>query len=190
MWKFLGLGSRLRVFVAAAIVTLTATGCQSPGESPADTFGSSRAAVAEGADYPILPDATLIASFHEHRSTFEQLRQMILADSRLHRVDEDRTEPKDPAAAGVSPERIAEYRRLLREIGCPGGIIAYGNRHGDIYFISGHRNILLAASTKVYCYLKNAPASTVTDTSALRVGDDEQAYRHIEGHWYIYWTGF
>jgi hypothetical protein len=176
----------MRAFAAAAILVLTATGCQSPGNG----FGHNRAEVAEGTDHPILPDSALISSFHEHRSAFERLRQMIVADSKLHRVSEDQTDPQDPAAADVSPERIAEYRRLLQVIGCPGGFVAQGGHHRSIYFISGHCNLLIAASTKGYCYLKKGPASTVTDTSTLRVGDDEDAYRRIEDHWYIFWKGF
>lgn len=181
---FQALATPTPVFVATAVVSLMSTGCQSP-----DVVLFGRADLAEGAYHPILPDAALIASFHEHRSTFEQLRQMIETDSKLHRVREDRTDPKDPAEAGVSPERNAEYRRLLRVIGCPAGLVASPRRH-EIYFDSGHYNLLIAAAKKGYCYLKNPPPSTVTSTSELRVGDDEQVFRHIEGHWYIYWFGF
>jgi hypothetical protein len=101
-------------------------GCasQSKQSSPATTqdpdAGTAflRLIAAEDAKNPILPDEDLLASFQKFRTTFEQLQQMIATDSKLYRVDEDWTDPRDPRDAGVSSARTAKYRRLLAEAGC------------------------------------------------------------------------
>jgi hypothetical protein len=147
-------------------------------------------AIAAGdAQHPIWPDDFLIAAFRQHRSTFEELRQMILADSRLRRVDEDWTDPRDPATIGISPERIAEYRRLFAEVGCGRGFAKYNWRPG-IYFISAATGMAASGGyLKGYCFLQTAPVSIVTNTATYmppHVADDYEIFRPIEGHWYIY----
>jgi len=164
-------------------------GCASHDQSAQQAAEFSRI-IAEGdANHPILPDDVLISAFQQHHSTFEELRQMIATDSKLHRVDEDWTDPKDPAEVGISPERIAEYRRLLAEVGCSRGFIAYPTRPG-IYFISGARGLVVAGSTKGYCCLESALPLVVTNTetySPPHAGDDFEVFRPIEGHWYIWY---
>ena len=137
---------------------------------------------------PILPDETLIRNFQQHRSTFEELRQMIVADSGLHRVDDDWTDPADPATVDVSPERIADYRRLLTEVGCRRGF-EHGSATPGIYFISGAKGLAVAGQTKGYCYLETTPAPIVTNTatySSPQTYEEYEVYRPIESHWYIY----
>ncbi len=181
----------MRAFLTAVTVILMATGCQSKSERRATTEFD-RAIAAQDAKYPILSDAALIAAFDRHRATFEQLHEMIVSDSKLHRVDEDWTDPAVPAEAGVSPGRVAEYRRLLEAIECRRGFAAYPARPG-IYFISGCHGLAVAGSTKGYCYLEAAPAASVTNTATWRpahAGDDYEVFRHIEGHWYVYFDCF
>jgi hypothetical protein len=149
-------------------------------------------AIAAGdAQHPIWPDDLLIAAFRQHRSTFEELRQMILADSRLRRVDEDWTDPRDPTTIGVSPERIATYRRLFSEVGCGRGFGA--DPTGGIDFISGSSGLVVAGASKGYCYLESPPSLTVTNTATYRpphATEDYKVFRPIEGHWYLYFSSW
>jgi hypothetical protein len=137
----------------------------------------------------IWPDDLLLAAFQQHRSTFEQLHQMIVTDSQLHRVGEDWTDPRDPATIGISPERIAEYRKLLATVGCGAGFAEYPWRPG-IHFISAATGMAASGGyVKGYCYLENAPTSVVTNTAAYNpphAGDDYVVFHPIEGHWYVY----
>jgi hypothetical protein len=136
------------------------------------------------AQNPILPDEDLIAEFQKHRATFEQLQQMIATDSTLHRVDNDWTDP----SPGVSPERIAQYRQLLQEVGCRRGFCAYPGRPG-MYFISAAQGTVASSLTKGYYYFEGTPPLLVTNTSAYSPKngvDSYEVFRPIEGHWYVY----
>jgi hypothetical protein len=167
-------------------------GCASHDESSQEAAEFSRIIAAEDAKHPILPDETLIHNFQQHRSTFEELRQMIVADPSLHRVDDDWTDPADPATVGISPERIAEYRRLLTEVGCRRGF-ERGLATPGIYFISGTKGLAVAGQTKGYCYFETSPAPIVTNTatySSPETYEEYEVYRPIEGHWYIYFDSY
>jgi hypothetical protein len=149
-----------------------------------------RLIAAEDAKNPILPDDDLIASFQKHRTTFEQLQQMIATDYKLHRVDEDWTDPRDAKDAGISPSRIAEYRRLLTEVGCRRGFDAF-TWHKGIYFISAAQGTVVASQDQGYYYYEGTPDPVVTNTASYRAEqtlDSYKAYRHIDGHWYVYYA--
>src|SRR5690242_14414693 len=73
-------------------------------------------------------DDQMLRNFQEHRAAFEKLRDMILEDRDLQRVDRDWTDPADPATIGITSQRIAEYRKLFRELGIARGFQAYGDR--------------------------------------------------------------
>jgi hypothetical protein len=144
----------------------------------------------QSAKYPMLSDEDLIAAFQKHRATFEQLRQMIATDSKLHRVDVDWTDPSDPKDAGVSTTRIIQYRQLLDESGCRRGFEASPAQPG-IYFISSALGTVASSLTKGYYYSEEPPESVVTNTmtySPTHPEDSYEVFRHIDGHWYIYFN--
>ena len=62
-------------------------------------------------------DVAMTANLMANRATFDRLLAMIQEDRGLLRVDVDWTDPADPEQAGISPARIAEYRRLMQAIG-------------------------------------------------------------------------
>jgi hypothetical protein len=149
-----------------------------------------RLIAAEDAKNPILKDEDLIASFQKHRAKFDQLQQMIATDSKLHRVDEDWTDPHDPKDAGVSTIRIENYRRLLVEAGCRRGFAAFPGRPG-IYFISAAQGTVASSLTQGYYYSEGAPQYVVSNTmkySPKHPEDSYEVFRHIDGHWYIYFN--
>ena|SRR5258708_26889518 len=133
------------------------------------------------------PDDILLANFCKHRKEFEELHRMAATDTNLFRVDASRTDPPDATSAGVSPRRVAAYRKLLYNVGCPGGLMAFPARPG-IRFISSSRGLLNRGSSKGFCYLEPPPVETVTNTAtdkSLKPGP-YVVYRHIDGAWYLF----
>ena len=108
----------------------------------------------------------------------------------LERVDVDWTEPGDPTAIGVGPERVAHYRWLMREVGVPRGFYAFEPRD-QISFMAYASGLSIRGQSKSYVW---SPSGAFTDA---RVVDDLDAvwrsgqrrvwdYRHIDGPWYLH----
>ena len=68
------------------------------------------------ADTPHKSDQELIANFKTNEAEFNQLLQMVMADKRLHRVDDNWTDPSDPKTIGIPDERIAVIQCSARWI--------------------------------------------------------------------------
>jgi hypothetical protein len=132
-------------------------------------------------------DEALVQDFYRHREVFHDLVEMISSDKKLYRVDEDWTEPRDPSGVGVSKERIAQYRRLLRRIGCRRGFIAYPTRPG-IFFVRSTKGLATGGASHGICYLEVPPVSVVTNALSYRPNhtNSYEVFRHIEGRWYVY----
>src|SRR5262245_6811361 len=77
-------------------------------------------------------DEAMIAHFNAKRAVFERLVAMAEQDPRLERLASDFSKPEDPAAAGISPERLALYRTLFKEAGTP---LGFYNFTGSIQFV-------------------------------------------------------
>ena len=71
------------------------------------------------------PDQTLIDNFQSHKSEFDQLLHMFLADKALGRVAYDFTRPENPQSIGISQERLKEYRGLFDKLDLSAGIEGY-----------------------------------------------------------------
>jgi hypothetical protein len=133
-------------------------------------------------------DEAMIAHWRKKRTTFEQLAAMMTKDGTLKRLGRDWSEPDDPGTIGIPPERIALYRRLLRDA----DIISashYGPQIAFIYFTSG---ITVAGSAKSFCY--GPPPDSADeidgDLDAARRGlRDFRLQRHIEGDWWLQYHG-
>ena len=139
-----------------------------------------------------LPDSQLIANFQEKKADFEHLRQMILEDEGLTRVDVDWTEPRDPQTVGISSERIAEYRKMFRRLGTPRGFSATRGR-SNIEFIASSQGFVTHGSHKSYAYLRDRPDTLLDSLDGFIEPSKKRAvgtgYRHIEGNWYLYFYG-
>jgi hypothetical protein len=139
-------------------------------------------------------DAQMIANFQKHQNDFERLRQMVLEDKGLIRVDDDWTEPHDPQTIGIKPERIAQYRSLFKQVGIPRGFSSAADRK-DIEFIDTTKGMLDHGSFKGYVYLKSRPKKLLDNLDTLEsqkmpdgVGKKWiQGYRLIEGNWFLYY---
>ena len=134
-------------------------------------------------------DAQMLANFQKHKNDFELLRQMVLEDKGLTRVDDDWTNPHDPQTIGVKPERIAQYRNLFRELDIPRGFSAAAERDA-IRFIATTAGMLDHGSFKGYVYLKSPPKKFLDNLDALSSQKMlEEGYRRIEGKWFLYYDG-
>jgi hypothetical protein len=172
--------------LAIAFMMIVMVGCAS--KATLEMSEAEKWEAADEAKNPILPDEDLIAAFQQHRATFELLLRMIAADSKLHRVDCDWTDPQNPKDAGVSPERISEYRQLLDEVGCHRGFEVFPARPG-IYFISAAQGTVVNSLTKGFYYFEGTPDTIVTNTETYIPKAQEysfEIFRHIDGHWYVY----
>jgi|SRR5256885_12122541 len=135
-------------------------------------------------------DGAMIANLARNRATFERLLAMIHEDRGLERVDVDWTRPEDPASIGVSPERIATYRRLMREIGVMRGFYAFEPRD-EVSFMAYAAGLSIRGQSKSYVW---SPSGEFQDAgmvesldAAWRSGHRRLwTYRHVEGPWYLH----
>src|SRR5262245_867692 len=83
-------------------------------------------------------DQQLIANFHRHQADLERLITMFKADKGLGRVGDSFTRPNHPDIVGVTPERIAEYRKLCAVVAARDCIEGYDATFDRLYEASGH----------------------------------------------------
>ena len=154
-------------------------------------------------------DEAMISNFDDHREQFESLRGMMQADKGLQRIDFDWTKPDDPATVGVPPERLEQYRGLCKKVGLERGVEAVGDSATRVAFLASCRGLSVSGSSKSYVWLSTPPEPTdgrlvVLDVDAyVRQRQEERAryfkahqrvmsghvdaYRHIEGNWYLHY---
>ena len=139
-------------------------------------------------------DAELVARFQSHRAQIDSLVGMIQSDKMLRRVDDDWTEPRDPAAVGISSQRIADYRKIFVAIECPRGFI-YNPQTGTITLVAWAVGLAVSGSSKVFVFNPTDPTPLVADLDTYRKhGKPDQrgyahAYRHLDGLWYLEYLG-
>jgi hypothetical protein len=134
-------------------------------------------------------DAEMIENLTRNRAGFDRLVAMIAENPGLARVDTDWTRPADPASIGVSPERIAAYRRLMTELGVPRGFetVAGGE---TIHFLAFASGLSIGGRGKSYVWSRSGRFRDVTMASDLDALWERRrgvwAYRHVQGPWYLH----
>jgi hypothetical protein len=134
-------------------------------------------------------DAAMLLHFDRHEGALDTLAKMADADKGLDRVDQDWTMPADTRSVGVSSERLADYRRLLRDTGTPRGFqVSQG--HDGLNFLFWLRGSAISDDTdKGFAYRTTPPPRTVQSLDNIRT-DSRNAlivYRHIRGNWYLFY---
>jgi hypothetical protein len=76
-------------------------------------------------------DQAMIAHWEKYRTTLDQITEMLRSDPALNRLGMDWSDPDDPTRAHVPPERIADYRDLMREA----SIISVSRGHRSVQFL-------------------------------------------------------
>ncbi len=137
-------------------------------------------------------DAAMLRHFERHESTFVALAQMASADKGLDRVDDNWTMPADTRSVGVSPERLAQYRRMLGEVGTPRGFHAGRRSDGDdgidfLYWLEG--SAVSDDIDKGFAYRTTPPVTVVPTLDGIHPMSRNGfvAYRRIHGNWYIFY---
>ena len=132
-------------------------------------------------------DQALIENFQSHKSEFNQLLQMFLADKGLGRVAYDFTRPENPQTVGITRERLKVYRGLFDELDLSAGIEGYEEKD-VVWFHASTYGLSVTGSGKGYAYLKERPKLVVDnlDTYWSQDGRSFTTFRHLEGNWYLY----
>ena len=137
-------------------------------------------------------DQQLLSNFKHNRRTFDILAQMTQADKGLMQVNQDWTQPSDPKTVGISAERIARYRQLLNQAEAHHGMHADGLQGAD-FLCWAQGGATTHDTDKGYAYLIVPPKHVLNslDQYKNQLQSEEihqvEAYRHIEGCWYLYY---
>ncbi len=132
-------------------------------------------------------DQQMLANFHQHRTTFNQLVRMAQADKGLTRIGDDWTIPDDPLSVGATPSRIAQYRKLFGVAGTTSGFGA--DAESVEFYYWGHGSAISSDTDKGYIYAKKPPTPILPSLEGCHPNGENLtfAYRHIEGNWYLYY---
>jgi hypothetical protein len=137
-------------------------------------------------------EANLVQNFNEHRVAFEQLRDMLLADTNLSRVSSGYVETYKPFFLGYPSEqnfptdRFKKYSVLLKEAG--GKVATRGEgEHPDPAVVVWAWGFAGTTRHIGICWLAQAPTNQISTLDGYRGRLDEWAYRHIDSNWY-FWT--
>ncbi|MEW6130831.1 MAG: hypothetical protein AB1757_27625 [Acidobacteriota bacterium] len=129
-------------------------------------------------------DEFLIAKFQAHKSEFNTLLEMFQVDKGLIYFAYDQTIPENPQSVGISPDRLAQYRRLFSVLGL-NGMAAEDRQTGardEIWFftsIEGARR----STFKHYAYVIKPAKGVIQDLD--KDGSKATPYRQIENNWYL-----
>jgi hypothetical protein len=140
-------------------------------------------------------ETKLIQNFNDHRATFEQLRDMLQADTNLTRVASWGVETRKPVFLGYPPggnfpvDRYNKYLALLKEAG---GLVATRDEgeHSD-------PNIVVwgwgwAGDTKHIgiCWLDEEPTNQIDTLDGYKgrnvYPNTVVVYKHINQNWYLW----
>jgi hypothetical protein len=80
---------------------------------------------------PTPSDAAMIVHWEKHRTTLDQITDMLRRDPALNRLGLTWSDPDDPERAQVPAARIADYRDLMREA----SIVSVSRGHRSVQFL-------------------------------------------------------
>jgi hypothetical protein len=140
-------------------------------------------------------EVDLINNFNAHRAAFEQLRDMLIADTNISRIGTWGVDIRKPFCMGYPTEkqfpleRFKKYQTLLKEAG--GKVLS--RREGDT--VEPEPSICVWAwgwaGTSRHigiCWLNQSPTNQISTLDGYNSGlEDGWAYRHIDSNWY-FWT--
>lgn len=136
-------------------------------------------------------DGQLIGNFRRHRAAFDAIIQMSQADKGNVSVSRRTSTSDDVQEDGISPARAEQYCRLLNKVKVRD--LAAGTDKTKGYSVKFYCWSQGSSQTedygKGYAYLAIPPNPLVgsLDNYHLDANDEDDAYRHIEGHWYLYY---
>lgn len=126
---------------------------------------------------------------------------MFKSDKGLGRVGTNFTRPEDPALVGINSARIAKYRSLCNSVGAENCIEGYDATYERLYgpqkdweevkdpiwIHMSAMGLSVSGSGKGYVYSQHPSFPIVADLDSLAPAKSGTWFRHIEGHWYVYY---
>jgi hypothetical protein len=146
-------------------------------------------------------DREMLNNFQKHKTEFDQLLQMFIADQQLESVAHQWTSPTDLQLAGITPQRLEEYNALIWKINlridfcrlairpCMSLWKVYGQTGLDaVEFSFSSRGLAVSGSVKGYIYTFKSPSPIVDNLDKYTSESGKfTVYRHIEENWYLYY---
>ena len=138
-------------------------------------------------------EAGLIRNFYEHRSDYERLRDMLVADPEVVRVADWGVETVHsgivhPPQGGFPSDRYREYLARLQEMGAKWAFRDRGASPDEVgvgMWASG-----FAGDTRhiEICWLKQEPTNQVSSLDAFykMPKPRKPVFRHIDSDWYLW----
>ena len=148
--------------------------------------------------YPALArppkESHLLQSFQKNRAAFEQLRDMLTADTNVERVADwgiGTWKPHfrgSPTAVGFPMARYEQYRALLRKLG--GNVALRSEGEPADISVCVWEGGTFAAHTRIeVSWMGKVPTNQVTNLDHCRrqypSEDRQYIYRHIDENWYL-----
>jgi hypothetical protein len=141
-------------------------------------------------------EKTLIENFQTHRSTFEQLRDMMIADHQLKEVHTasgvttiSSGAPRKPWEARFPINRYNEYVELLQQVGSTLAFKSERNTDQLELICVGAWGAGWAGDTRHiwYCWASRAPENQISslDDYYRNPKRKKNVFRHIEADWYL-----
>lgn len=134
------------------------------------------------------PDQQLLSNFQVHHAAFDKLVQMSRADKGSYDSEISSATSDTALPGGTQEKRIAEYRRWLDAAKIFNGFSSDGDQEVELCYW-GFGSATSSDTDKGYTYLAVPPKQTLNSLDDCRPDEKNgvEAYRHIEGNWYLYY---
>lgn len=109
---------------------------------------------------PAPSDTAMIAHWEKHRGTLDKITEMLRSDPALNRLGMNWSDPVDPARAFVEPERLAQYRELMKDA----SIISFGRGHRSIHFLFHAGGLSASGFGKSFVRGEASPHAEIVDS--------------------------
>lgn len=138
-----------------------------------------------------ISDDEMIKHFQNNEADFERLRQMVITDSEIMRIDydftwlkDDVTFPRPKSDKDLSEQRWDEYREVFKKLKLDNGIVNYESK----------KIIFFSVGAKDYMYASEEPSPLLDSLDQPNFNRPEfegksskTLYRKLKGNWYLYY---
>lgn len=139
-------------------------------------------------------DLQMDETFQRHRQTFDELREMLRADSSIRVVRNDwmatlngtEQHAGDPASA-LDGARWEEYRAKFRQLGLRGGVTRSTQGPCEFYLYKYGSGFAFSSVTKGYAYCASEPTPLVHDLDRDDIQPKTITFRELRAHWYLFY---
>lgn len=134
------------------------------------------------------PDQQLLDNFQAHRVAFDKLIQMSRADKGSYASEVSSAASNTSLPGGTWGKRIAEYRHWLDAAKIFNGFSSDEDQEVKLCYW-GFGSAISSDMDKGYAYLAVPPKQVLKTLDACQPDEKNgvEAYRHIEGPWYLYY---